>query len=720
MRRFLSRLFRSSSRPARKPRQARLDVESLESRTLLSVSAYFSGSQLIVNGDGSGNTIRLDAVGSGEFAQQRISYLSGGSWREVGRYGGFSSLLINSGTGSDTVNVDALIYPGSAITIQGQDGYDVVNLRALPRQAPVTVRNTVSYTELNITDPTGAYATNATIGYSSLTLQHPGLDNTYVVNYTAADLSKLNVNLGGAGNTVTVNDTPNSGYALLIPVGSGFLTHLEWDRMLTTIHTGGGADNVFVNGTTGPLTIEGDGSLDTVRVGSLSRGLQDIHSAVTVKNAPSYTALYVDDSVYAGARTATLSDTGISWSGPSAPAAINYVPRDLRALIVYGGSGADTYTVTDTPSSGYSGGMVATLYTGGGDDTVNIRKTTAPLSLSTGAGDDTVNIGNAANTLDDIQGTVSVTGEAGTDYLNVHDEGNIGQTYRVTGSGISRPGAAGIGFYFTTEWVTLDAGSGDDTFAVNSEPTVSTVILNGHEGDNTIVGPNNPYNSWQVYDTNAGFLNFFHVYFSGCANLIGGSGSDNFLLYDGVGVTGAIDGGAGDNYLDYSAYTTDVAVNLATGTATNVAAGVSRIQNVVGGAGNDLLVGDAGVNWLLGGPGRDVLIGGGGADRLNGGTVFPDDASEDDLLIAGSTAYDTDPAALAAIAQEWARDAGYDERVANLMSGVGEDGSIRLDATTVFDDGEADVLTGGDGQDWFFANLDQDVLADRLDTELVS
>jgi hypothetical protein len=135
------------------------------------VTAHFEGNQLVAVGDGSGNTIRVDVVGSGEFALQRISYLDRGSWVEVGRYGGFSSFLIDSGTGNDTVTIDGVLYPGSAITVNGND---VVNLNSLPRHAPVNIQNTVGYTDLNVTDPVGDFdSATLTVGPSSLTLAHP-------------------------------------------------------------------------------------------------------------------------------------------------------------------------------------------------------------------------------------------------------------------------------------------------------------------------------------------------------------------------------------------------------------------------------------------------------------------------------------------------------------------------------------------------------------------
>ncbi|MBI3408200.1 MAG: right-handed parallel beta-helix repeat-containing protein [Planctomycetes bacterium] len=125
-------------------------------------------------------------------------------------------------------------------------------------------------------------------------------------------------------------------------------------------------------------------------------------------------------------------------------------------------------------------------------------------------------------------------------------------------------------------------------------------------------------------------------------------------------------------------------------------------DHLKGGAGNDVLLGGDGCDTLIGGAGRDLLIGGRGSDRLVGG---PDD----DILIGGTTAYDINDAALCAIMKEWTSAGCYNSRVANLVNGAGLTGGFRLDGNhgatqTVFDDNDADKLTGSQGLDLFWAN----------------
>ena len=64
---------------------------------------------------------------------------------------------------------------------------------------------------------------------------------------------------------------------------------------------------------------------------------------------------------------------------------------------------------------------------------------------------------------------------------------------------------------------------------------------------------------------------------------------------------GSINGGGGTKgLLDYSAYLSNVQVNLAANVATGTAS-ISNIQNVTGGHGNDMLIGDNNANVLTAG-----------------------------------------------------------------------------------------------------------------------
>ena len=149
-----------------------------------------------------------------------------------------------------------------------------------------------------------------------------------------------------------------------------------------------------------------------------------------------------------------------------------------------------------------------------------------------------------------------------------------------------------------------------------------------------------------------------------------------------------------------------VVVNLPLGTASGLTGGIARVQNVIGSAGNDILVGNGG-NVLTGGAGRDVLIAGAVASTLNGG-------DGEDLLIAVTTDYDLNPAALTAILAEWARtdgiNADYASRVTNLTNGTNGAPILNVTLPTVRSNGGGNTLLGNAERDFFFANSDLDTL----------
>jgi hypothetical protein len=222
---------------------------------------------------------------------------------------------------------------------------------------------------------------------------------------------------------------------------------------------------------------------------------------------------------------------------------------------------------------------------------------------------------------------------------------------------------------------------------------------------NTLVGTGSA-NTWNISGSNAGTFSSLRgvASFSGFQNLTGGAASNTFVFSDGAGIDGALTGGGADT-LDYSPYTTSVVVNLQTGFATGVGGSVSGITVVFGGSGNgapgayNLLIGGAaGGDTLNGGLGRrNILVAGGGASTLNG-------RNQDDLLIGGTTQYDTEPglASWLQIANEWAGIDDYATRLA-LLSTPGS-GVPLLDATTVTGNGGNNVMSGSGELAWIFTD----------------
>jgi hypothetical protein len=268
----------------------------------------------------------------------------------------------------------------------------------------------------------------------------------------------------------------------------------------------------------------------------------------------------------------------------------------------------------------------------------------------------------------------------------------------------------------------LRGNGGDDTFRISGAQDPGTVV-DGGAGTNTLWAADFA-NTWDVTGQGAGSVRgtvpgfVSGASFRGVENLLGGASTDTFRFTGGAGVGGWVNGNAGVNTLDYTAYTTPVTVNLSQfgtwGRAMNAPLGVMHVQVVLGSrtavnalTGSNIaagvLVGGAANDVLAAGAARAVLIGGRGADVLRGGPA-------DDLLIGGSTAFDANAAALMQVLAEWQSADSFSDRV-NFLSGVvvnpGHYGGptlhlrpLRGQGPTVFDDGSTDTVSAGGGTDW--------------------
>jgi len=130
---------------------------------------------------------------------------------------------------------------------------------------------------------------------------------------------------------------------------------------------------------------------------------------------------------------------------------------------------------------------------------------------------------------------------------------------------------------------------------------------------------------------------------------------------------------------------------------------------LIAGSSGGVLVGGAGNNILVGAAGRNVLVGGkGSGQRYDGVQVYG--TQGDNVVIGGTTDYDTNDLALANVLAEWSRtDADYQTRVAHLRgpgspSDGRKNGNFFLNTATVHDNGTRDRLFGGSGQNWYLAH----------------
>jgi hypothetical protein len=666
-----------------------------------------------------------------------------------------SSIILNTGGGNNFVQIlgtglgptDLYVNSGGNDTVQVGNGM-------LAGICAVHLSNPSYYTNLTIDDSADTQPNTQPNQVYMLSNEVVFAQTRVTLDY--CQLSGLNVFGGSGGNTFEISGTPN-----VYDPSTGSPGFVD-------LHTGAGNNNVYVSGTEGALRIDGDGGHDSVRIGAsdpvtpVGLGVLDyIQGAVTVANTlGGGTDLSVEDGSYyrftAISRHATLTDGSLTGM---APAPIYWTPYSatsggVLSLSIYGSPAGNTFAVQNT-SNLYQGTTINTGDAVLGPNSVTVAATKGSLNINTGTGasDTPVTIGGptfASNSylhggpLAHINGAIYMTSPvqhpAGTSppgriVLTLCDGGDTApHTVQFTDAQISGLSPAPIYTNQSLRDLTVYGSKASSTYDFSALMATLPVTLFGGAGVNTLIGPNTT-NYWSITGPNTGTIHSgaqpphmangmpSGIQFSGIENLTGGAQTDMFHFGPAGAIAGNIKGGGGGDWLDYSACSTPVTVNLATGAATRVANGtagaVTHIQNVIGSAGNDnltgnalgnILIGGAGTNIITGGSGRSLLIGGTGPTTITGG-------SGGDILIAGTTIFDGNETALMAILKEWQRtDKTYSQRIADLKNGGGFNGTNKLIwGTTVLDNDVASTkLTGGAGLDWFFANLGPGGLLDHI------
>jgi hypothetical protein len=674
---------RRVSRASRPGGPARLAVEGLEERTLLSTLTLINGGLVYVPS----TTLAQGMSISDNSATHRYTFSNNaegitlvgsfvnpsGSGTQTVSFGdgNINSITVNMST-VDFFNLNIEQTLGSApLTVNMGTGDNTVQISPTAHNldnilGAVTVHDGSGPDTVEIYDQAKSTPQNYTMAASSVT--RPG---SAVVTY-GAGINSVNIYGGSGKNIYNVNGTE-----ALFP---------------TALNTGDGSDTVNVESTNGDLTVNLGSGTDILNVSPAAHNLDNIQGSIIVNAGSGVDTLNADDQastnsqVYSPVSNAlfrTLSAPILHGGG------INFVN-------INGGSGNNTYNVGGTEA-----GYTTTLNTGEGNDTVNVSGTspTSSLVINGGAGGMNVNVSPMAQNLDNIQGFgVYVNGQGGVNTLTVYDQGNSGaQIYTVTATTLDRTGAALI-TYGGIQSLTVYGSSRGNIMQVDRTAAGTSVALHGGGRGMSLYG-SNAANTWTITGQDAGTLtsslNAGTVTFTGAANLYGGNGNDAFFFFDGAGVDGTIDGGGGTNGLNYSAYSSTVLVDLQTGFATGVGGHIANIQNVAGGTGGgtgvyNILVGNGG-NVLVGGDGRrNLLIAGASASTLIGG-------NDDDILIGGTTAYDHEAGlvSLQAIMNYWSSTTDdYGTRVANLLSG---NGVPLLDATMVTNNGGGNTLMGNHG-----------------------
>jgi hypothetical protein len=645
---------------------------------------------------------------------------------------------------TDKVQVDYLQSDLASLTLKGGSGGNTFTVAGTPANVKTPV------TTIAVGSGTNTVMVQATSAGSSLVLNGGGAD-TFDVGSTTSLLNNVqgSVTVAGTSTSETLNYND-------LGAAPALVNYLISNTTLTR---------------TGTATITYSGitavAIEAANAGSTGGNYLNIYS----------TALGAKYDVYAGSGINEFIVAGLPYTLDGIHGALamhgsgnGYPNNNLVELVDFGSTSGHSYQLTagKTPESGaeqrfslttgqrdmapitYDGINSYTVVSTATNSAINVLSVNMFLDVETTNGD-TVTIGSRApglgGTLAGITGELLILSASLTaqkPQIILDDSGNTSTAartitlgsdpfygYLVNGLANASQGNGLIGFrgIDPASPVSILTGSTSDTFQVKDfvgAPALSIKAGRVSSRD-TLIGPNQT-NTWTVTGAGSGSLDSTLAY-SGIVNLVGGTGVDTFQLKSGGSVIGTINGGgapAGQgDWLDYSALSTAVTVNLATGTATSVdgraAGGVTNIQNVfgsnggctlIGNAQGNILIGGAGTNSLIGGSGRSLLIADRGVSTIKGGSGGL--AGGGDILIGGYTSYDAMTAAnetaLMSILAEWQSADSFATRFTDidLGAGGGLNGTNKLNwGTTVFDNNMANTVTAQAGTtalDWFFAN----------------
>jgi Ca2+-binding RTX toxin-like protein len=700
-------------------------VQDITGAVHIQNTTFFPPMTVVVDdsADTTGQTATISSTGITGLAPAAISYA-----------GTVSNLTVNGGSGGNTFTIASTPCPLSLNAGTGSNQVTIGNSGLLSGiGGPVSVPSPGGGTALTVDDSADSAARTVVVTSSSLS----GLPTA--INYSASQLSSLNVRLDGAGNSLTVNDTgdllgrtatitgssitglmvPTLGYsgglnALTIQGGGpGNAFTIQGTSAPTLLQTGNGNDAVFVQGTSAALTIDGQGGLNAVTLGD-NGSLAGLTAPVTVSaSAGGSTSLTVDDSADATGRNVVLTTTsisglplaGISYSQPSQlnvllGSGTNSV--DLSKFFGHGSvvaSGSDTLTATANASFTLSDSLF-TRAGGGGNASVELTGIANAVLTGSGAGNHVINAEN-------FSGNTTLTGGPGNDSL----VGGLGDNVFVGGPGRNAL-VGGLGTNTVIE-------SADDNFTltdmvlrgVGATP-ITDVLVNMDAAKLSV-----PATSTVNHTLNA-------ATFSGDVTLVGGAGNDtltgslgNSVLTGGLGANVLL-GGHGTNTVaeaQDAGFTLTPTKLTASGVAlTDTLTGIQqadlvdtntngtgRTLNASAFKGNVTLVGGAGSDTLTAGLGNASLDGGGGTNLLvESGAV---DFTLTDASLTGLGSYtlaNIQRAKLTITSGNHLINAALFSGNATLLGGAGNDTLVGgLGNDSLNGGGGNNVLLGGAGND---------------------
>jgi hypothetical protein len=439
---------------------------------------------------------------------------------------------------------------------------------------------------------------------------------------TAGGSGVVAVNATGAASDILVNATASS--------GSGALTATAGRNV--TLNAGSLA-------TTGSVSLTGNtGTVNEAGAGSIHAGLLTTRSATgaALSSANTVTSFNAANTTSGDVTLTNTADpltvTGISQAGGGSALVNNTGGLTTTGAITTAAGGSVGLTASGTvtlgaPVTAGGAGAVTATANGAASDVLvnaNVSSTSGPITATAGrdltlggvglttGNNITLNTGrNATLNGTTIQaGTATVTGGAASTLtmnysvpttwtINGVDRGAIRNSSITVSSGLQynsfknlTGGKGGNSFVFANNDArvsgTINGGDGNNTLDFTSTTAGRIFNITANNAGTVDASGSSPTAGRTALNTDARAGNVVQM-FTSIQNLTGGSGDDRFILADGKGLSGQIDGGPGRDTLDYSAYTTPISVVLNSaaptgfsGTATNINGGIRNMDVLVG------------------------------------------------------------------------------------------------------------------------------------------
>ena len=508
-----------------------------------SVQGYDTGATWNITGVDVGN---LSAVAG----FSGIETLLGGNGVDTFVFANGSSFsgIINGGAGSDTVDLSAEL---------GAINVDLSASSFLNIESFIGNNSNSTFTGANTANTwtiTGANSgTINTVGFSGFT---DLLGNNQTDQFFVTGGSISGAIAGGAGSdSLTADNVANTW--IILGVDQGNVTNINSFSQIENI-TGNSQLDAFVfgNGTSISGIVDGGGGNDSADFAAEAGSVNIVLGTSAFTNIELFIGNNIDSTITGPVSSNLWTITGNNDGTVGSVAFTNF-----NNLL--GNVSSDDFQFQD-------GSTITGLVDGGaGLDTVDLSLESGVVNVVLGSG-----------------GFANIETFTGNNLTSTLTGGNVANTWTVTAVNTGSVGSVNFNGFNN-----LVGNANSDDFTLNGGSITGSI--DGAAGTDSITADNST-NSWTIISANAGSVTGISS-FSNIENLVGSSGTDNFIFADGSSISGSVDGGAGTDAVNQAAQTGIVNITLG-------GSGYSNIEDFIGNGTNSTLIGDNIVNtWSING-----------------------------------------------------------------------------------------------------------------------